>query len=426
MIKTYLDRIWKFIVKNLKNLILSLILSIIIWFAISIQVFPNVYDHVGDIEVIYTPTQLMLDENLEISGFEQSVNVQIQGKRYIIGTLSADDFTASLDLSTITSPGKHTVPINVALSDSNVECDILTSGLTATITVERIISKEIKITPSADGITIGEGLQVQQTDMTCVPSTITISGEESVVNSIDKAVVNAVFDGTMSATTEVKGSLTLYKSDNTVITNPALAYDNEVFTVTVPVYKVKTLPLDISLVVPSNFDTSSLNYTVLPEEITIAAPATDFSVDNLEKIDIGEVSLGNITLKDLQNVRLMITLPDGYKNLSNIGIAQISFDDVESYGKLEFTVPGENITVLNGDVAYNYSVVTSQLAVSVIGPSDVLQNMTSSDITGTVNLLGVSIEEGVKNVTVSLKINGTDVSAWVTGDYRIDIRAEKK
>lgn len=425
--KAYIKHILTFLRANLKSLLLSLVLSVIIWFAVSIQVFPNVYDHVSDIEVIAAPTALMEQENLEITKINsETVTVQIQGKRYVIGSLSAADFTAVLDLSMVTTPGTHVVPIDVAPIVNSDDYEIVSSGLTTTIDVQRVITKEIPVEVNTDNIQIAEGLHVQTDEITISPSTVTVKGEESLVNSIEKAVVDVDYNKVMSVTTELKGELSLYKSDNTKIENPDLKYEKTGYIVTVPVCKVKTLPLDFSLNVPSNFDISSLPYTILPEEITIAAPATDTSIDNLEKIDIGEINLSNLTSKDLQGVKLVISLPDGYKNLSNIGIAQVNFDNADSYGKLEFTVPTDDFSILNGDEAFEYSMVTNQLAVTVVGPSDVLHNMISSDITGTVNLLGVTMEEGVKNVTVSLRINGIDVSAWVTGDYKVDIRATAK
>ena len=425
--KAYIKHILTFLRANLKSLLLSLVLSVIIWFAVSIQVFPNVYDHVSDIEVIAAPTALMEQENLEITKINsETVTVQIQGKRYVIGSLSAADFTAVLDLSMVTTPGTHVVPIDVAPIVNSDDYEIVSSGLTTTIDVQRVITKEIPVEVNTDNIQIAEGLHVQTDEITISPSTVTVKGEESLVNSIEKAVVDVDYNKVMSVTTELKGELSLYKSDNTKIENPDLKYEKTGYIVTVPVCKVKTLPLDFSQNVPSNFDISSLPYTILPEEITIAAPATDTSIDNLEKIDIGEINLSNLTSKDLQGVKLVISLPDGYKNLSNIGIAQVNFDNADSYGKLEFTVPTDDFSILNGDEAFEYSMVTNQLAVTVVGPSDVLHNMISSDITGTVNLLGVTMEEGVKNVTVSLRINGIDVSAWVTGDYKVDIRATAK
>ena len=420
-----LKRTLSFLKANMKYLIMSLLLSIVIWFAVSIQLFPNVYDHVEGIEIIATPTPAMMKDNLEIASVSiDSATVRIQGKRYVIGTLDKNDFTATLDLSNVTTPGTHLVRVDVIPLESSDDYEIVTGNLTATIDVRRIITKEIPVNANIDRIAIGEGLQVQSDEIAISPSSVIIRGEESVVNSIDKAVIEAEYDSVMSMTTEINGELSLYKRDGTKVENPDLDYNKSNYSVTVPVCKVKTLPLGFSLNVPSNFDRNSLSYTILPQEITIAAPASDTSIDRLEKIDIGEINLSDLTSQDLQGVKLTISLPEGYRNLSNIGIAQVNFENTESYGKLDFTVPTENFTILNGDSAYSFSMVTNQLDVTVVGPSEMLQNMVSSDITGTINLLGVPIEEGVKNVTVSLRINGFNVSAWVTGDYKVDIRAE--
>ena len=140
--KAYLKRCLAFLRANLKSLLLSLILSVIIWFAVSIQLFPNVYDHVSDIEVVAAPTAVMQQENLEITNINsEKITVQIQGKRYVIGSLSADDFTAVLDLSTVTTPGTHVVPIDVAPIVSSSDYEIVSTGLTTTIDVQRIITK---------------------------------------------------------------------------------------------------------------------------------------------------------------------------------------------------------------------------------------------------------------------------------------------
>ena len=190
---------------------------------------------------------------------------------------------------------------------------------------------------------------------------------------------------------------------------------------------MKTLPLNVSVIYPENFDSNSINYSIVPKEITIAAPATDTGIENLDRIDVGEINLTSITARDLQGVNLAISLPDGYKNLSNTGRAQVTFENMDSYGKMEFTVSTDNnFTVLNGDPEYDYSFVTSQFDVTAIGPSNVLRNLSQDDITGTVNLLGIPMEESVKNVTVTLRIAGQNVTAWITGEYKIDIRATVK
>lgn len=426
--KSFLKRIGDFFVKNLKTIIMSVVFSIIIWFAVSIQLFPNVHDHIDDIPVSAELTSAMKEENLQIIDYDETVSIQIQGKRYVIGMLTADDFTASLDLSEITTPGTHVVNINVSKkAEANNDYEIISSDLTSKITVERRISKTLNLEISTSGISVGDELQIQEDDITLSSDTVVISGEESLVESVERAVIEPVYQGTMTETTELQGTVSLYNSDGIKINNPELEYKANNYTITIPVYRVKTLPLNVSIIYPDNFNKNSLKHNILPQEITIAAPAEDVSIENLEKIDVGEINLSNITARDIQGgINLAISLPEGYKNLSNTGRAQVTFDNIDSYGNLEFTVSTDNFTILNGDTNYEYSFVTNQIEVTAIGPSGVLQNLSHDDIIGTVNLLGIQMEESVKNLTVTLRIAGQNVTAWITGDYKVDIRITEK
>lgn len=421
---SFLKKIGVFFKKNLGSFIIAVVFSVIIWFAVSIQIFPNIYDHVDGVAVTAEPTALMQEENLHIIDYTDTVSIQIQGKRYALGQLTAEDFAASLDLSEISTPGTHVVNVNLSMVKANNDCEIISNGLTARVTVQRIISKEIPLEVNTSNLSLGEGLQIQAADIGISAVSVIVSGDESLVNSVARAVIEPVYDGTMTETTAVSGVASLYNAEGNKIENPELEYQANNYTVTIPVYRVKTLPLNVSFIYPENFDSNSIEYSIVPKEITIAAPATDTGIENLDRIDIGEINLASITARDLQGVNLAISLPDGYKNLSNTGRAQVTFENTDSYGKLEFTVSTDNFTVLNGDPEYDYSFVTSQFDVTAIGPSDVLQNLAQDDITGTVNLLGIpTTDEGVKNVTVTLRIAGQNVTAWITGEYKIDIRA---
>lgn len=411
---------------NLQTLIMSVIFAIIIWFVVSIQLFPDISDHVDGITVIAEPTSYMQRENLQITDFHQEISIQIRGKRYAIGNLTQEDFVASLDLSGITSPGVHTVNVDVTKVEPNSEFEIVTDSLTASVNVERIISKEFALEVNTNSLNVGESLQIQTEDISISSGTVSVSGEQSLVESIARAAIEPVFDGVLTENVRLSGSVVLYDSNGTKIETDELDYQKNNYTVTIPVYRVKTLPLNVSVTYPQNFNGNSIKYSIYPQEITIAAPADDLSFDNLERIDVGEIDLTDITMRDMYGVRLPITLPEGYKNLSNVGIAQVSFEDTDNYGRLELAVSTEKFTVLNGDPAYDYEFVTSQIDVTAIGPSDIIKNLSSDDITGTINMLGIPAELGVKNITVSIRVAGQNTTAWITGDYRMDIRIMEK
>lgn len=408
---------------NFKTIIQAIVLSVVLWFVISIQIFPNITLHISDVEVLCEPTQYMLNENLQItSPAIENITVQIQGKRFDISSLTNEDLVARCDLSGIYESGQYTVNILVEPADPSVQCTVLSDSLTAEISVTKIITREVPVEPSASRLRIAEGMQIEG-ELTVLPETVLITGEENLVNAVGRIEAAPEYAGQLEESAELRSSLDFYNQQGVKMLDPAFSMNESVFTVNVPVYKVRTLPLNVQLTnFPTNFDLSSLKYSMSIKELTIASP--DSSIDNLEQIDIGEISLSSLTLKDLQGgVALPVKLPDGYKNISGNKTVTVYFEDYDSFGQLGFTVPFENINVLNKPSNYDVDVLTNQLTVNVVGLSSYIQGMTSDDIFATVNLLGVEIAEGTKSVSVSFRLTGGNIKAWVTGEeYKVDLQ----
>lgn len=409
-------------VKNIKTIIQAAVFSVIIWFVISIQIFPNIALHVSGIELVYEPTSLMKEENLQITSVDtETVTIQIQGKRYTISELTEEDFVARLDLSGIYDSGEYVVNVIVTPADAGTDCEIITRALTAKIKVVKIVSKEIEVVPDISSVRIADEMQVEG-DITVSPSSVVVTGEEKLVNSISRIEAKAVCEDELDQTAEVPASLHFFSSAGAKMVNPAVETDNSSFTVNIPVYKVKTLPVKVKFTnCPSNFNIDELKYEMSINELTIASP--DSSIDNLNAIDIGEISLSALTLKDLQGgVALPVKLPDGYKNISGNKTITVSFPDSDSYGQLGFTALAENITIINAPVNYEVKVLTNELNVNVVGLSSYIQELTSADIYATVNLLGVELYEGTKTVSATIRLTGTRVKGWVTGEeYKVEL-----
>lgn len=408
---------------NLKTIVQAAVASVIIWFFISIQVFPDITQHISDIKVDYTPTQHMLNENLQITSVDvDNVTIQIEGKRYSISDLSSEDFAAHCDLSGIYEAGEHTVNIDIEAVDSSTECAILTNTLTAKVNVVKIISREIEVIPNTTGVKIADEMQIEG-DISVSPSTVIVTGEEELVNSIGKIEAVPDYADVLDESTELKSLPVIYNQQGMRMLNTDLALSDGTFMVNIPVYKVKTLPLNVKFTNSStNFNISELKYSMSITELTIASP--DSSIDNLDAIDIGEISLSALTLKDLQGgVALPVKLPDGYKNISGNKTVTVYFEDYDDYGQLGFTVPVENINVINAPSNFDVKVLTNVLTVNVVGLSSYIQEMTSDDINATVNLLGIAITEGTKSVSVTFRLSGTNTKAWVTGEeYKVEIQ----
>ena len=237
----------------------------------------------------------------------------------------------------------------------------------------------------------------------------------------------AEYDGILDQTADVPAGLVYYSNSGSKIIKPNVTASEDNFSVNVPVYKVKTLPVRVMFTdYPSNFNIEKLRYNMSISEITIASP--DNSIDNREAIDIGEISLSSLTLKDLQGgVALPVKLPEGYKNISGNKTVTVSFPESESYGQLGFTLALDNISIINAPGNYNVRALTNEMVVNVVGLSSYIQAMTSSDISATVNLLGTELTEGTKSVSVTFRLKGGNVSAWVTGEeYKVEIYVTPK
>ena len=425
--KNFIINFFKNIGKEFKSILFALLLAINVWFAISMQVFPDIVSHINDIPVTATVTEYMAANNLSVSeDFEHTVSVKISGKRYDIGNLSGDDFTASLDLSTVTGVGEYVVKVNV-VPVKNVECEIDDSGLTVKIKVEKIISKTFtaadgNLTATADEVIPTDDMKIDS--ITADPSTITLTGDAADLEAVKRVEIRSVSAGETSASLTSKGQIVLIGANGDVIENPDISYDNDNFIVNVSLYKQKTLPLTVQFTnVPSNFDLSSLKYSIYPETLTISSP--DDSVDMQDKFEVGTIDLSQLTTKYLQKLTLPITLPEGYKNISGNTSAMVSFD-AENYTFLSFTIQKENIIIANAPDNFDIDVLTNELTVNVTGPADEIAAMTSKNIYATIDLIGTSLTAGLKDVTPEFTLRGTKVKSWVTGDYKVSIQVSEK
>lgn len=426
--KEWIKSFFQNFVKNLKNIIFALVIAIIVWFAISMQIFPDVTTHVSDIPVEVTATDYMNENALSVTdSYVDKITVQVTGKRYEVGNLTASDFTAKADLSAITAPGEYTVKVNVTPVKDN-SCTVEDSNITLKLKVEKTLSKTYSISngsmkATADGVTANAGMKIDS--VTAEPSTITLTGDSTAVEAVKSVEIRSVFTGETSESVTSKGHIVLLGNNGEIIENPDIKYDNESFTVNITLYKQKTLPLTVQFTnVPSNFDLSSLKYSIYPESLTVSSP--DDSLDSQEKFEVGTIDLSQLTTKYLQKLTLPITLPEGYKNISGNTSAMVSFEDAENYTFLSYAVQKDNIRVINAPDNFDIEVLTNELSVNVTGPADEIAALASKDIYATIDLMGTTLTAGLKDVNAEFTLRGTNVKSWVTGEYKVSIQVTER
>lgn len=406
--------------KNYKTLILAFIISFGFWIVVSVNVFPMIENNIKGILIEDPVTEYMASNNLQIitNIKELAVDIKIEGKRYDISDLESSDFSASVDLSNVRSTGQYTLPITVT-SNSNralTITDVQPSNIT--LDIDRIISKDFVLRATAPDVTIPEGYYMD--DIIAAPETITLTGSASVLNSIGYVEARSTFHGELSESRQTGSEIYIYGSFGIPMEKDGITFSADSVTLNIPIYRQKDLPLTVSIInYPSNFNIDSLKFSIHPETLTVAAP--DDSIDNLSVLNIGTIDIANIQINKTTSF-IPIVLPDGYINLSGSNNAQIEWQ-IEDYSKLDFKIDKKNISIINIPDNFDVSLVTNELVLTVIGPSDSISELSASDFNGTVNLLGTSLRAGTQDVSVTVQIMGENQTCWVSGQYKVKINA---
>lgn len=403
---------------NIGWFILSFIIAVGFWIFVTVEIYPTITASVTNIPITAAPTDLMKQNNLQIvSDYQKAVDITIEGTRFDVVKLSSEDYSAALDLSSVSSAGTKIVPVTVTTNDESCEIKEIHTQ-TVTIVVEEIISREFDIIGTAPDVSAAEGYFLDADSISANPAKVTITGSASEINKITRIEARSSLSGEITESHETAGEVTLYGANNAKLSTTALELSTDVISVNIPVYKQKELALVFRLVnCAPNFDQSSLTYDISPKTIVVAVP--DDSLDNQSELDIGVIDISDIRLN--QKTIVPISLPSGCKNLSGNVNAQITWN-IADYGKLDYTI--SNISATNVPDGMDVSLITNEITITAIGPSERLAELTAADFFVTANLLGVSLREGSQDVPLTITIRGSNLDCWVTASYKAAVYAK--
>ncbi len=402
--------------------VFSIVVSIIVWFSIYVDQRPNSNTFITDIPVtVNYENSMAKDLGLEIIGdIQYTTDVQVNGKKYKVTRLTADDFIAQVSLANVTEPGEYTLPVQVIRKESDPEYSVISWTTTEIkIKFDKVISKDFPIEIIAPGLTAASGylMETSYTDLEYLP----VKGPEAVVNRIKRCVVN------ISAKDELKESFTatsnisiLDENDEEVKDDQLIVENQGIVSVTIPIYKVKTLPLQLEFInVPKGFPIQKLRYTLSKSSIVVASPSE--TIDSLEAVMVGPVDFRDIDIAS--EFTFPIELKAGIKNVEALEEVIVSFP---SSGYTSKNLEVSNFILENVPAGYEVNVLTERLKnVKIVGNSLQLKNITSDDLVALIDVSQSSVTAGRYTMTAKVYCQGS-VVAWAVGDYSVSINVKKK
>ena len=395
--------------------VISLIASLFIWVYITGTQEEIITQSFNNVEVM-----LIGEDTLQATrGYvvtnvsAETVSVKISGTRGNIGTLSASDVKAVIDVSLISSTGTLTQYYTLTYPDNvNEDAVSLVSSNPQTISfdVTKMSSKSVPVEAKFGGST-AENYIAGEVEFE--PKTIKVSGPESMLEKIDHIYAEMGGDDlTMTRTAEIP--VVLIDKDGNTMESEGLEFDVPTVTVTIPISMMKEVPLYVQCVYGAGATEENTVISIEPNKIMISGDTE--IVSGINRIDLATIDLTDFSLTHQDTY--LIPLPNGVENVTGVAQADVKIE-ITGVDTKVFTVT--NISTRNLPSGYTLEEITTQsLEVRIRAPQDVLDQLQPSNLSAVADLSDIT-QSGDMFVPVRRVVDGfTDAGAG--GEYNIGIK----
>lgn len=333
---------------------LSILIAATIWFYVNNKESVTVYVHDVPIEFLNEDTSLADKGLMRISGDEDiTVDLKLQMPRNVVYDFDTSELRLVSDLSTITYAGKQSVSYTILypskVSSSSVKVESPTIR-TVQVEIGELNKKDIEIRCKVVG-NVAEGYIAGTVEM--LPETLEVRGQQADIMQISYAQVTLDIENASSTVVELL-DYELYDFNDQLIESKNIHPMSENVQVTMPVLKVKDVPLTVNFIESAGSRLENYTYTLSHSSITLSGDATQMA-------GISEISLGTLALEDVQGSETLtydILIPDGVNNLSGITSATLTISSGDISTK---EVEATHFSYENFSGDHTVTVVTSSL-----------------------------------------------------------------
>ena len=272
---------------------LSILIAATIWFYVNNKESVTVYVHDVPIEFLNEDTSLADKGLMRISGDEDiTVDLKLQMPRNVVYDFDTSELRLVSDLSTITYAGKQSVSYTILypskVSSSSVKVESPTIR-TVQVEIGELNKKDIEIRCKVVG-NVAEGYIAGTVEM--LPETLEVRGQQADIMQISYAQVTLDIENASSTVVKLL-DYELYDFNDQLIESKNIHPMSENVQVTMPVLKVKDVPLTVNFIESAGSRLENYTYTLSHSSITLSGDATQMA-------GISEISLGTLALEDVQ------------------------------------------------------------------------------------------------------------------------------
>lgn len=361
-----INKIKDFFTKNIGLKLIAVVFAVFIWFIVMNVEDYSISKQINDIPVKMVNGNTILENGMvyDITGGE-TISITVTGPRSVVENLTANDFSATADLSHLSVTNSTTISVvpkdaSVSVRDQKL-MTIKAEETYVTLSIENEIEKSIPVKVVTTG-TVLSGYALGTASPT--PNMVNVTGPESVLKDIveARAVVNVTAKSEDISETVVLGCMDSYGN---AIDKDNISLSENSVTVNIPVYRTKTVPINVSTVGVPAADCSVKEIKYEPTTITIAAD--DDTLAAVTSIDIADISVSEASEHIEANVQIADYLPENVVVAD--GADQIAVNvEIEQLSSKESTLQSSDIRITDKDANYEYEITSpASLKVKISG-----------------------------------------------------------
>ncbi len=396
--------------------LISIIIAVLIWFTVVTVIEP------GSTTTFHVPVDFSFNEAAYTSqGLSivetptRTVEVTVQGDGSVLAGMTESDILVYPEYTMVSGAGTYNLRIIVRNAGTKyfeiVEDDI---GYVE-LTFDKFIQRDFNISVNVMGVQTADGYYMDVPSVS--PQTVTLHGPEKTITPITNVIANVTLDEERQESAIVTASLSYLDEAGTVLDKTGITASVDQVEVTVPIYRIKELPLTVEFSgVPTGFDPTVLSATLSNKTIRVAGPSTQ--LDEMQSISAGVIDLSKFDLSQ-QEIPLDIVLPENIKNVDNLQKVTVTFDGTQDFITQEFTVT--EVQAINVPENIEVSFPTAQINnVTLVGDATELEELTETSVVGVVDFspTNLAVTSGQQNLSVQIRVLSGD-TVFATGSYTI-------
>lgn len=408
--------------------VFSVILAFAVWVTVSMTAGADIEKTIRGVPVDLNVSEDSVPSRLGLQVFgehQYQVDVTVKGKNYVVSKLTAEDFKITAQTKYVSSSGKQELNLIAEPADSGRTDFTIQSLSENSVQVYFDTYKEAEFTLvseiKAENGVIPSDEYIQEPEILST-NTVKISGPTTEMNKIKKVVAHIQLDNPITTTQTFDAVIIPRGEYDSTLQYLTINGRNTNVTITIPILKVKTLPVSVTFInAPPHFISNPLPFTCSPSSVKIAA--AESVID-----DMKSVSVGTIDFSKLGALNNQFTFdPSSLKNIvvmDDVSKFKVSVD-ASNMTSADFNVPKENISISNVPSGFSASVVQSNIpSVSIVGSSASLSGLSDNDIYAEIDFTNLSPIVGARKVSARVYVKGKG-DAWACGDYEVFVSTVK-